>query len=318
MSIKVTKFINENTTIWDNFINCSNNGTLFQYRSFLNYHENIDFEDHSLLFYKNNKLIAVLPATIENNIFNSHPGISFGSFIYNDKLSFSDSNNIVSEFLLYFKQLNYKGIQITLPPTCYSHISSDYIEFCLFHNGFKYKGLELSNVLKLGNNFDDLYKLYKSSSRQAHRKAERSDIIISQSENFEEFYQILTNNLSLRHNVSPTHTLNELKKIKKLFPSKINLFTATLDKEIIAGVINFICNKNSVLAFYISHKSDFQNIRPLNILFSNIFKWGIENNYKYYDFGLFTVNGVPNLSLARFKESFGADGIFRKTMILEQ
>ena len=106
-------------------------------------------------------------------------------------------------------------------------------------------------------------------------------------------------------------------KIHNLFPDKIHLFTAELDGKIIAGVVNFICNQNTILAFYISHESDYQKFRPLNMLFSNIFKWAIKNHYKYYDFGLFTVKGKPNSSLARFKESFGAEGMFRKTMILE-
>ena len=86
----------------------------------------------------------------------------------------------------------------------------------------------------------------------------------------------------------------------------------------IAGVVNFICNNNTVLAFYISHKSECQKFRPLNIIFSNVFQWAINNKYKYYDFGLFTVNQEPNLSLARFKESFGANGAFRKTMVLKK
>ena len=111
--------------------------------------------------------------------------------------------------------------------------------------------------------------------------------------------------------------MSELKKLKKLFPNRINLFTAELNNKIIAGVINFICNDNTVLAFYISHDMQYQNMRPLNILFTHIFKWAITNNYKYYDFGLCSDNGDPNLTLARFKESFGADGMFRKTMILE-
>ena len=317
MAIKVKKFINENTTIWNNFINSSNNGTLFHYRSFLNYHENIQFEDHSLLFYKNNKLVGLLPATSQKTIFLSHPGISFGGFIYNQHLSFSDSQNIVQSLIDYVRKLDLKKIQITMPPHCYSNIHSDYIEFCLFQNGFQYQKLELSNVLELGSDFDVLYGAYKSSARQANRKAERSGITIHQSDEFETFYKILTNNLSLRHNVTPTHTLSELKKLKSLFPSKINLFIANQNQEIIAGVINFICNKNTILSFYISHDPKFQNMRPLNILFTNIFQWSIKNNYKYYDFGLFTVNGVANLPLARFKESFGTDGIFRKTMTLE-
>ena len=317
MSIKVKKFINENTTVWDNFINASNNGTLFHYRSFLNYHENIQFNDHSLLFYEDNKLIALLPAAIKNDEFCSHPGISFGGFIFDKHLSFSNANNIIKSFMVYINKINCKKIKITIPPDCYSQEKSDYIEFCLTQYNFKYEHLELSNVLKLGNNFDILYQSYKPSARQATRKADKSGVVISKSENLNEFYDILTNNLSLRHNVTPTHTLSELKKLKNLFPDQITLFTAALDNQMIAGILNFICNDNTVLAFYISHNTDFQNVRPLNMLFTHIFKWAINSNYQFYDFGLFTVNGEPNESLARFKESFGTDGMFRKTMVLE-
>jgi len=34
------------------------------------------------------------------------------------------------------------------------------------------------------------------------------------------------------------------------------------------------------------------------------------------DFGIFTVNEDPNMGLARFKENFGASGIFRDTLEL--
>ena len=35
------------------------------------------------------------------------------------------------------------------------------------------------------------------------------------------------------------------------------------------------------------------------------------------DFGIFTVNGEPNMGLGRFKENFGASGIFRDTIELK-
>ena len=317
MSIKVTKFIHENTTVWDKFINSSNNGTLFHYREFLNYHENVEFEDHSLLFYNGNKLIAVLPAVIKNNILSSHPGISFGGVIHKKHLSFANAQSIISALIEYAKQISCKQIQITLPPTCYSKINSDYIEFCLLQLNFQYAHIELSNILKLDADFNMVYEKYKPSARQAVRKAERSNVFINKSTNLTDFYTLLSNNLSLRHNVSPTHTLSELEKLIMLFPNQINLFTANLNDEMIAGVINFICNKNTILAFYISHNNHFQNMRPLNMLFTNIFKWAIDNGYQYYDFGLFTLSGKPNLSLARFKESFGTSGAFRKTMFVE-
>jgi lipid II:glycine glycyltransferase (peptidoglycan interpeptide bridge formation enzyme) len=82
----------------------------------------------------------------------------------------------------------------------------------------------------------------------------------------------------------------------------------------IAGVVNFIVNKHVVLAFYISHDEDFIEMRPLNLLFYTIFKWAIDIKIKIYDFGIFTVDGNPNMGLGRFKENFGASGIFRDTI----
>ena len=84
----------------------------------------------------------------------------------------------------------------------------------------------------------------------------------------------------------------------------------------IAGVVNFIVNSKVVLAFYISHKEKFQELRPLNLLFYSIFDWAIQSHFKIYDFGTFTVDEEPNMGLGRFKENFGASGIFRDTIEL--
>ena len=103
---------------------------------------------------------------------------------------------------------------------------------------------------------------------------------------------------------------------KKIFPDKIHLFGAYLRNEMIAGVVNFIINQKVVLAFYISHKQGYEDHRPVNLLIYNIIKWAIEKQLKILDFGIFTVKEAPNMGLARFKENFGASGIFRDTIEL--
>tara|TARA_B100001250_G_C19789018_1_gene785558 strand:- start:584 stop:1534 length:951 start_codon:yes stop_codon:yes gene_type:complete len=315
--IKCQKFTQSNCEDWERFISSSSNGTIFHYRKFIDYHENPPFQDSSLLFYKKNHLIAVLPAAIKDNQFISHPGISFGSFIYNTQLSYSDTLNIINAFKNYLDQKKYKKVIITLPPDCYSKSISHYIEFCLYQLSFKYLRLELSNVVNINKKIDEVMGDFKTENRTAIRKAKKANLIIQQSEKYDDFYSILKKNLKLRHNVIPTHTIKEIKKIKELFPNEINLFTAEHNNNVIAGVINFVCNQQTVLAFYISHNTEFQNLRPLNLLFVEIFEWAISNKYQYYDFGLFTDYEKPNISLARFKESFGSEGVFRKTMILE-
>ena len=92
------------------------------------------------------------------------------------------------------------------------------------------------------------------------------------------------------------------------------LFGAFIGDRMIAGVVNFIINSEVVLAFYISHNEEEKDKRPVNLLFYSIFEWAIKSNYKIYDFGIFTVNENPNMGLGRFKENFGASGIFRDTI----
>ena len=71
-----------------------------------------------------------------------------------------------------------------------------------------------------------------------------------------------------------------------------------------------------VLAFYISHKQGYEDHRPVNLLIYNIIKWAIEKQLQILDFGIITVKEAPNMGLARFKENFGASGIFRDTIEL--
>jgi len=84
----------------------------------------------------------------------------------------------------------------------------------------------------------------------------------------------------------------------------------------VAGVVNFVVNDHVVLAFYISHDEAYQEFRAVNLLFYSIFDWAIQQGFRIYDFGTFTVNEEPNMGLGRFKENFGASGIFRDTIEL--
>ena len=62
-----------------------------------------------------------------------------------------------------------------------------------------------------------------------------------------------------------------------------------------------------------------KNIRstvPLIYYFYSIFNWAISKGLKIYDFGTFTVDEEPNMGLGRFKENFGASGVFRDTVEL--
>jgi predicted N-acyltransferase len=315
------QYTTDDESHWDDFVPTGNNGTLFHLRHFLNYHPEDRFKDHSLLIEKKGKLFSVFPAAEwEMNgerVLVSHPGSTVGSFVVRENLSIADAMGMTEALVSYAKENHFSGIRITLPPTLYQRRLSNYLDFAFFKKGFSYAKRDVSSILFLENSLEKNLDKFRPSHKRAVKNAQEKGVIIQQTNDFESFYGILEQNLNIRHGVTPTHTLDELLNIQNRFPERINLFGAFVDDKMVAGVVNFIVNEQVVLAFYISHDEAFQDYRAVNLLFYSIFDWAIQTKFKIYDFGIFTVNGEPNIGLGRFKENFGASGIFRDTIELK-
>ena len=121
--------------------------------------------------------------------------------------------------------------------------------------------------------------------------------------------------IKFNKSIIPSCDVPDLVKLKNLFPDQIKLFGAFHNDQMIAGIVIFVCNSKVALAFYISHLEEMQQVRAVNALFCEVVRWSIRNHFKFLDFGIFTVNMKPNWGLARFKESFGAQGVFRDTLV---
>jgi len=321
--IEYELFEKKNITIeeWDRFVEDSDNGTIFHRRLFLSYHPEGRFKDASLIVKKNNKLLALFPAVIVEQeggkILSSHKGASFGSFVYKSNLNFKEAFSISQCIIDFAKECNCNKIQLTLPPIIYQSKYSNYIDFALIKKGFNYQRREVSSVVQLDIPDDELLSSYRPEARTAVKRARKLNVEIAECDRFEDYYKILKTNLNMRHNVAPTHSLEELIKLKKLFPEKIRLWGAFLGEKLIAGVCNFSANSKVVLAFYISHDEKYQEYRAVNLLFYEIMKRYKNEGYKFLDFGIFTVDMEPNWGLGRFKENFGARGIMRDTLYKE-
>ncbi len=318
-NLEIVPFKDGNAEAWDAFVRTTTNGTLFHTRAFLSYHPTDRFHDDSLLFLKDGKLLAVFPAAVRSddktNILRSHPGASYGGFVVRSTLSLRDATRLVQHLVDYAKQSGYAGLEMTLPPQIYYMQPSNYLDFALYQNGFVYRKREVSSVIPLDGPPASLIEMFSDESQRAVRRAEKLGVQVGESDDFAEFYKILKRNLSLRHDVKPAHTLEELLTLKKIFPEKIRLFASFVDEQIIAGIVVFSCNDRVALAFYVSHDEAYQKYRGVNLVFNEVIRRCAEQHFRFLDFGIFTVNMEPNWGLCRFKESFGASGIFRDTLI---
>ncbi len=317
MKIEIADFDQDMAGKWDYFITHSDNGTIFHQRKFLGYHDAEKFEDSSLLFYDRDKIFAAFPSAIiekeGKRVLYSHPGASYGGFVIGDKIGLEETNEMVKLMLNKASNLKCNSIIITQTPSYYFRKYSSYIDFALHSSGFKLRERELSSVLTLAPSPDGLYKQFPDVLKRALKKASRQDLQVKKQICISEFYEILRNNLSMRHGVEPTHTIEELETLFSLFPEKIKLYAVNQKGEMIGGIITFACNSIVNLAFYIAHDHNFQQFRPVDIAVWEVIKDSFQQGFTYLDFGTFTLNMEPNWGLCRFKEKFGARGVFRDT-----
>jgi hypothetical protein len=302
---------------WDEFVLAADNGTIFHERTFLNYHPAERFIDHSLVIRSKAAPQALLPAvewTIDKDkTLYSHRGASYGGFVYKD-VGLEQTIGWVQALKHYAQEAGFTRVLMTLPPIVYAQHSTNYCEFALLGEGFRYQKRELTAVVKIPRQEEDIFAMFKQEARTATRKAEKQGVSVRISNDYAAYYEILSHNLMMRHGVTPTHTLAELEYLAATFPNRIRLHAAYLEGRMIAGVVNFLANARTMLGFYISDNKEFQEYRALNLLFYDIFRECSRSGIEWYDFGTFTLNMQPNFGLGKFKETFGARGVFRDTM----
>jgi len=298
--LELVKYNQNYEKIWDEFIANSKNGNIFHTRKFLSYHKD-KFIDESIMFFKKNKVIGVFPAILIDNNIISHRGSTYGGLIVGVKNRLNDSLAMFESLVNYYQ----KTVEFRKNEYIFDKFPSREVEFAAKKFGFKEVNEELSTCLHL-----DYIKLTKGR-KWALSKCKKLNIIIDDI-NYEDFYSILSKNLE-KFNSTPTHTLEEMRTLKELFPNEYKLVTIYLDNKMIAGIWLVLATPFTAHTFYIAQDYQYTEYQPLSCLVQKIINYLKENNYKYLNFGISTEDGGEfiNKGLYEFKESFGGFGVSR-------
>ncbi len=230
---------------WDNFINESKNGTFLFNRNFIEYHKN-RFKDYSILFYKQDKLIAVLPANKLDDKIYSHQGLTYGGLILSKQIKFSDVTEVFNLLLSHLHETNYSTLIIKEIPEIYKSLPSGEVNYLLHRMKAKLIRRDVLSVIKLGNNS------FSRDRIQGNKRGKKNKLTIKETSSFEEFWNtLLIPNLKNKHNVAPVHSLEEITILNKFFPKKIRQFNVYLENKIVAGT-NIFETKNTAHVQYIS------------------------------------------------------------------
>jgi len=267
----------------------------------MDYH-NDRFDDFSLMIYKNESLMALLPANkVGNNIF-SHQGLTYGGLILGSNLKFRDTLIICKSVLKFLFDNGVDTLNLKLLPSIYVNEPSDELLYLMFLVKAELIRRDALAVLSLK------HQPKRSKDRiEGYKRGVKNELVVKEVESFKAFWNnILNENLKEKYHVKPVHSLEEISLLKENFPKNIRQFNVYKNNEIVAGTTIFE-TKNVAHSQYISGNSDKNLLGSLDFLHVHLIE-NVFQNKNYFDFGISNENNGKNINegLQYWKEGYGA------------
>lgn len=297
---KVVRYRAEHKIVWNSFIKHAKNATFLFQRDFMDYHAD-RFTDFSLLVFKEETLVGVLPANIENSQLHSHQGLSYGGLVLGEKVTFEEVLHIFKSLLSFLKTEEISLLKLKLLPKIYHKLPSDEMDYLLFLLKAKLFRRDITSCILNENPL----KIESSNRLRGIKKGVKNDLLVKEEANFQPFWEeVLEPNLKQIHDQRPVHSLKEINLLQSRFPENIKQFNVYKDGHIVAGSTIFE-SQTVAHAQYISANEKGRKTGGLDFLFQYLLDHF--SHKKYFDFGISNeAQGMKvNKGLLRWKESFG-------------
>ena len=270
----------------------------------MDYHSH-KFQDLSLMIYKDDKLIALLPANSTDKLLYSHQGLTYGSLVYLKSLKSSDFILVFKAILEFLSKNKIANLILKELPNIYLHNQmNNPIAYLLFKTKAKLIRTDLHSVI------DIKHQSYSNSRKEGIKRGGKHNLRVEELDTFDLFWNsILIPNLKSKHNVEPVHSLEEITLLKSNFKDNIRQFNVYYENIIVGGTTIFE-SKNVAHCQYISGDSDKNKLGSLDFLHHHLIE-NVYSNKLYFDFGTSNINNGENINkgLQFWKEGFGARSI---------
>ncbi|MBP1839520.1 GNAT family N-acetyltransferase [Formosa algae] len=298
---KVERYNDTHFELWNTFVSKTKNGTFLFHRDFMEYHKD-RFKDYSLLVFKKNRLIALLPANVKDNVLYSHQGLTYGGLLIEPATKFQMVFDCFKTIMHWLSVAGISTFNLKVLPAIYSPVPNDellYLMFAMNANLYRRDSLAVINLQSP--------VAFSKSRLEGCKRAEKHKLIIKEEHTFDAFWNtILIPNLSNKHKASPVHSLEEITYLKSKFPENIRQFNVYHDDQLVAGTTVFVTDYVAH-SQYISGNASKNELGSLDVLHAHLIQ-NVFNKQLYFDFGTSNENAGKqiNTGLQFWKEGFGA------------
>lgn len=304
--ITISRYTPADAREWDEFLPLTRNATFLHHRPYMDYHSD-RFSDCSLMARSDSShLLAVLPANRVGTELWSHQGLTYGGWLMSLK-------HTAPAVMLHVMQaacewmraegltrLIYKPV-----PHIYHSYPADDDLYALWRQGATLRECNISTAISLANPLP-----FDRGNKSGVNAALKHGVRVGQSDDWTGYWDVLGQVLQERHNAWPVHSLSEIELLHSHFPEQIRLYTATLDGQMVAGVVMFL-TRTVAHAQYIASSPVGREVKALPLLFHELIAQAKQAGYAYFDFGTSNEQHglVLNEGLVEQKSRLGGRGV---------
>ena len=311
--ITITRYDASMAARWDEMARLSRNGTFLHQRGYMDYHSD-RFTDCSLVAMNDGKWCALLPACVDGDTLFSHRGLTYGGWLV--PLKHFDATvmlQVMDAAIEWMRAQGFKHLVYKAVPHIYHRYPCEEDLYALFRHGASLVEANISTTIDLTCPLP-----LDRGNKSGANAARKAGITVGPSEDWEGYWHLLSSLLDERYDTRPVHTLDEMRLLQGRFPENISLHTATLDGELLAGVVMYL-SQPVAHCQYIGASPAGKESKALTLLFEHLIAKYQQAGYRYFDFGISNENHglYLNEGLVRQKSRLGGRGIVYNTFQID-
>jgi hypothetical protein len=300
--LAVRRYAPADAGAWDALVERSRNGNLLHRRGYMDYHAD-RFVDCSQVVERDGEIVAVFPANIRDKLVTSHGGLTYAGLISSHALRAESTLAVFEQVADAYRALGVELVVYKAVPHVFHAYPAEEDLYALQRMGARLMRRDMSSVIALQEPFK-----FTEPRKRAVRKAGRAGISLRLGADPASFHALLSQVL-LKHHVTPTHSLQELRLLQARFPRQVVLHEARKEGVLLAGVLVYDLGR-VVHTQYLAASEEGRQLNALSFLLAEL----IGSTYaarNYFSFGVSTAQEgeVLNGGLVTQKEYFGARAI---------
>ncbi|TDM05574.1 MAG: GNAT family N-acetyltransferase [Ideonella sp. MAG2] len=302
---------------WNALVARSPNATFLFDRGFMDYHAN-RFIDASLLVWRGEQLLALLPAHADGDQRISHGGLSYGGLVLAQPLGAATMLALMQALQADLAEQGVRRLLYKTVPSIYHQWPCEEDRYALFRCHAELVRREVLSVIGPSPAHWPMARRRAISTALRRRGGLRLSVVQGgeSPDALAAFWALLSAELASRHRSTPVHSVQEMALLAGRFPRQIQLRLAWQGDAIVAGMVVF--QTATVLHVqYMAANAEARRCAALDQLVEQAIEQAQAQGL-WFDFGHSNESAgqVLNEGLCFYKESFGASTVVHDHYVL--